>query len=499
MRKLHSLMSAVLALSVAAACADSPVAPTAPAAGSSALLAASGDAYVDVTAGSNFSCGLRASGAIVCWGDNADGQLNVPAGTYKSVDASAFQNNVCAIRTDDTLACWGASGEGMSSPPAGTFKDVSMGLVTACGIRTDGTAACWGREWWMTIYTLDWIDNSNFVKVASGFEYSCGLKTDGYLTCWGGGGVGQTNPPNHAGPFTAVSAGYSGSCALQATGGLVCWGNRFGTEGVAPAGSNWSSVAGGAVGYCATNSSGGIACGHSDYPDLFVNNAPAGQYVQVDMGGSHACGILTDGSVRCWSGSPAPLPFSIVPPVVNTAPTVNAFAGATIFVGEQYSSSGSFSDPDADTFSATVNYGSGAGPLALAGDTFSLSHTYATAGTYTVTVSVSDGAASGTASAVVTVLSPAAAASTLESQVNTLVGSSEMSASDAAGLKATVSSAVEALAAGKVTAGNNKLDAFINQVSALEKSKRISPATAAALRDGAQRVKASTGGGKNNK
>ena len=324
MRKTHLMISAVLALSFAGACADSPVAPTRVASKSGASLAASSSGYVDITAGSNFSCGLLGNGSIVCWGDNTDGQLNVPAGTYKSVDASAFQNNVCAIRTDDTLACWGSPAEGMTTPPAGTFKDVSMGLVHSCAVRTDGTMACWGRDWWMPVTDLMWIDNSNFAKVAAGFEYSCGLKNDGSILCWGGGGVGQTNPPSPEGPYTAISAGYTGSCALRTTGELVCWGNRFGTEGVAPAGSNWTGVGGGAVGYCAVNSAGGISCGHTDYPDLFTNNAPAGTYVQVDMGGSHACGILSDGSANCWSGSPTPLPFSLTPPVIVVSPATAA-------------------------------------------------------------------------------------------------------------------------------------------------------------------------------
>jgi len=50
---------------------------------------------------------------------------------------------------------------------------------------------------------------------------------------------------------------------------------------------------------------------------------------------------------------------------------------------------------------ATVNYGDGSGSqtLSLSGKSFSLSHTYATPGSYTVTVAVSDGTASGSQSA----------------------------------------------------------------------------------------------------
>ena len=49
---------------------------------------------------------------------------------------------------------------------------------------------------------------------------------------------------------------------------------------------------------------------------------------------------------------------------------------------------GSFTDPGQDPWTATVDYGDGAGamPLALVGRTFTLSHAYARAGSYSVTV-----------------------------------------------------------------------------------------------------------------
>ena len=54
---------------------------------------------------------------------------------------------------------------------------------------------------------------------------------------------------------------------------------------------------------------------------------------------------------------------------------------------------GAFTDPGADTWTATVDYGDGSGaqPLPLNPDkTFNLSHFYADNGTFTVTVTVTD-------------------------------------------------------------------------------------------------------------
>jgi len=79
--------------------------------------------------------------------------------------------------------------------------------------------------------------------------------------------------------------------------------------------------------------------------------------------------------------------------VNNVAPTVNAGNDAEIDEGGIYTAPGSFADPGADTWTATVDYGDGGGtqPLTLNEDkTFSLSHKYADNGVYTVIVKVLD-------------------------------------------------------------------------------------------------------------
>lgn len=91
---------------------------------------------------------------------------------------------------------------------------------------------------------------------------------------------------------------------------------------------------------------------------------------------------------------------------VNNAPQVASFSDATMLSGEVYSENGSFVDSDSSSWTATVNYGDSSGdqPLTLSGKTFSLNHTYATPGSYTVTVKVTDNqGATGTGTATVTV------------------------------------------------------------------------------------------------
>jgi hypothetical protein len=69
-----------------------------------------------------------------------------------------------------------------------------------------------------------------------------------------------------------------------------------------------------------------------------------------------------------------------------------AITSGSLSEGDTFNSTGSFTDPGADTWTATVDYGDGSGvqPLALTGKDFVLSHVYGDNGTYTVTVTVTD-------------------------------------------------------------------------------------------------------------
>lgn len=78
--------------------------------------------------------------------------------------------------------------------------------------------------------------------------------------------------------------------------------------------------------------------------------------------------------------------------ISGRAPTVDAGPNTQLNEGDLFSRSGSFSDPDGDSWTATVDYGDGTGvqPLPLSGTTFSLSTTYGDNGMFTITVNVTD-------------------------------------------------------------------------------------------------------------
>jgi hypothetical protein len=164
--------------------------------------------------------------------------------------------------------------------------------------------------------------------------------------------------------------------------------------------------------------------------------------------------------------------------VSNVAPSISAFAGATLLPGETYTASGSFTDPGADTWSATVNYGDGSGvaALALAGKNFSLSHTYNAAGTFNVTVQVTDDQTSSSRSQTVTVLTPAQG-------IQNVLALVEVNS-----LRSKLDNAVKSLEKNNVTPAVNQLEAFLNELDAMVKTGRLAESQALPMRVGIERV-----------
>lgn len=131
-----------------------------------------GTTWLQVSAGSGHTCGIKTDGTAWCWGEGGNGQLGngsnsespVPVlvsggGTWKSISAGQWYS--CGIRSDDTARCWGAGWTGALGTGAGgdvnvptvlsgggTWKSIDAGLGHTCGIRSDDTGRCWGANFY---------------------------------------------------------------------------------------------------------------------------------------------------------------------------------------------------------------------------------------------------------------------------------------------------------------------------------------------------------------
>jgi len=339
-----------------------------------------------ISAGSNFTCGIRTDGTLVCWGDPTLG-WTIPLGTFSQV-SSGF-SHACGIRIDGSLACWGDNASGQTNAPPGTFSQVSSGNGFTCAVKTDQTLVCWGDP------SLGWtIPPGTFSQVSSGGFGACGVRTDGTLACWGLNLYDLvSNTPG--GTFSQVSAGYLHTCAVQSGGTVVCWGsNSFGQVSPLPTGI-FSQVSSGGSHTCGIQVDGTVACwGYN-----FFGQAPplvAGTFSQVSSGGLFTCGVQTDGTPVCWgdpTGGETTLPAGGLGPPADTTPPVitlpaNITAEATGPSGAVVTYAVSAVDPDdAATVSCMPASGS-TFPLGLTtvSCTATDTHGNTASGTFTVTV-----------------------------------------------------------------------------------------------------------------
>lgn len=146
--------------------------------------------FTALSAGSLYTCGLTAAGAVYCWGWNLAGNLGdstttnrdtpTPLGqsglVFKRIVASSANSIIlttCGITTSNALYCWGWGGDGQlgnpslplancdsaSTSPGGCsslvpspvsgglqFATVSVGTTHTCGITISNAAYCWGMN-----------------------------------------------------------------------------------------------------------------------------------------------------------------------------------------------------------------------------------------------------------------------------------------------------------------------------------------------------------------
>ena len=162
--------------------------------------------------------------------------------------------------------------------------------------------------------------------------------------------------------------------------------------------------------------------------------------------------------------------------VSNIAPSIASLSGAEgLLPGETYSTSGSFSDPGADPWTATVDYGdaSGAAVLPLSGTTFALSHVYSAAGAFTVTVRVTDDDVTSMATARVSVIPQTEAIQNAAGIIEELTATQRLDPKMAKALNVKLAGAVKNINNGEVADALDKIQSAINQIDALIASRRL--------------------------
>jgi alpha-tubulin suppressor-like RCC1 family protein len=277
-----------------------------------------GDA-VEVAVGYGFSCALRETGVIDCWGGNGDGELGngtqeastTPVevgGITGATQVSAGNSHACALLASGRIKCWGDNGDGELGngteanantpvPVLGVTgaSQVAAGASQSCALLVSGAAECWGANTRGQLGDGDeTLTNSSTpvpvsnvldaVEIATGGEGTCATMYGGTTQCWGGNSDGQLGAgidSNTDSPATVeritegenVATGGFNTCSVVTRGDVDCWGfNGFGQLG------DGSYVP-------------------SELPVRVLNITNA---VGVATDGNHSCAVLTTKHVECW-------------------------------------------------------------------------------------------------------------------------------------------------------------------------------------------------------
>jgi alpha-tubulin suppressor-like RCC1 family protein len=350
-------------------------------------------AVTRVSAGGAHSCAIGAAGDVLCWGDDSQHQRsqNLPEAPTNdaavpdagpditrfsrvldhATDVAAGGAHSCAMRDDGAVLCWGSNAEGQldgtpRQQPATTPREVDVrgalqlaaGAAHSCAVVTEGVV-CWGsarygqvgRELRDAALTPGLVpDTSGAVEVAAGVRHTCARLDTARVLCWGeliDAATGEARPTPLATAVdgledaTAITAGAGHSCAVKAGGTVVCWGQNDSGQlgngstdasatpvGVTGLPTALSVAAGGGeregqlVGHsCALDTSFHVMCwgrnlegqlgagkaehaqelvpvsvlGRPEQSDQYLNDI-----VALDLGGFHSCALDHDGPVFCW-------------------------------------------------------------------------------------------------------------------------------------------------------------------------------------------------------
>lgn len=254
-----------------------------------------------VAVSSGFSCALRPSGDVYCWGNatavgvEVEGGAISPPGTVATlsdaVRIGAGALFACALTREGEVRCWGRNLAGQTGQPiveVGVSRpklvpgladviDLAVGYDHACALKRDRSVWCWGANKSYQLGHVSSVDPDCNGKpcsavptrveglsadaVTAGDGFTCARVGTG-ARCWGTNqwsslghppgqlgdvvvpGVGTVNATPTTASATGIAALFSGAgttCMLTAAGASSCWGDdrtgQLGDQGAAAPGS----------------------------------------------------------------------------------------------------------------------------------------------------------------------------------------------------------------------------------------------------------------------
>jgi alpha-tubulin suppressor-like RCC1 family protein len=230
-------------------------------------------------------------------------------------------------------------------PGLSSVTDVAAGSFHTCALLTDTTVECWGFNFYGQVGDGTTENRlmptpvsglSGVAEISAGQDHTCARMADTTVQCWGSNARGQLGTgvitvqnvvPSAVAGLTSVAnlcAGQAYSCARLTNGTVECWGdNEYGQigDGTTALATDTPTAVAGLSGAAALSAGGTYACailgddtvrcwgdnyfgelgdGTTTQRDAPVAVQGLSGVAQVSAGGGQTCALLLDGGVDCW-------------------------------------------------------------------------------------------------------------------------------------------------------------------------------------------------------
>ncbi len=256
--------------------------------------------HESISAGVNFTIGLKPDGTVVATGRNKAGQCEV-RGWTDIIAISAGGWHSVGLKSDGTVVTCGSDFYGQRKVDDWTeIIAISGGSSHTVGLKADGTAVAAGRNDFGQCDLGEWTD---LIAVSAGCTHTVGLKIDGTVIAAGDNSYGQCDVADWT-DIIAISASELNTVGLKADGTVVaCGDKRFDQCNV----DDWTdivavstytnSVDNGLVYFAHTlglKSDGTVvSCGSNRYGQRGVDGWT--DVVAISAGGYHSVALRADG------------------------------------------------------------------------------------------------------------------------------------------------------------------------------------------------------------
>ena len=186
-----------------------------------------------IAAGAQHSLALLNDGTVTAWGNNLEGETNVPPDLTNVVRIAAGYYHNLALKRDGTVVCWGNNTFTECDPPGGLDGVIAIvaGNGFSLALRTNGLIVAWGdNSFGQLAIPAVLLTGTGAAAIAAGGAHCLALREGGRVIAWGQNDFGATTVPPPIFAITAIAGGSNHCVALKGSGApsITCppWSQR---------------------------------------------------------------------------------------------------------------------------------------------------------------------------------------------------------------------------------------------------------------------------------